>query len=282
MESPIKDIIEKGQKPDPTEIYEQALAESPVYKNFSQDEIKSLIATSIDEIAYLEEVGEKDKAKFEIPDDVLRRIGAIWIFSGPGTYDSPTKDDKYNTFPWARWMDRDRLNHAALLARKVAEVRSGQGPIIGSLETLQERKEKTRQMIEEFGPQIVYNGTQLEDDTVASVLSRDGTIIPEDKVDIIRENIAITLDQIRTFKLPDNFEPDQELALITHAPQFLRITRMLNANPPFPVGTKVRLFPVPTPAIGKREYSKMEVLGLLKYTYVDHVATAEPYPFQAS
>ncbi|MGA2911085.1 MAG: hypothetical protein ABSE17_00390 [Candidatus Levyibacteriota bacterium] len=284
MESPSEASF---YKPRVSEVYDKALKEHPSFKTFSQDEIRRLIRTSVDEIAELEAVGEKDKARFEVSTEILQNIGAIWVLSGPGTFDSPTKEDSYNHLSWARWMDRERLNHAAILARKVAEVKSGEGPAVGFLDTIQQRIGITKRMIEQYGPQIVYNGTKLEDDTVASVLGRRGVIIPRDKVDIRRGDIKITLDQIRDFELPEGFSPNQELAIISHAPQLLRVTHMLNAamddlKPPFPPGTKIRLFPVPTQRFGQKEYATMEVMGLLKYHYLDRVATIDPYPYQVS
>jgi hypothetical protein len=284
MESPVEVSF---YKPKVSEVYDRALKEHPSFTTFPQDEIRRLIRASIDEIAELQAVGEKDKPRFQVPAEVLQNVGAIWVFSGPGTYDQPTKDDSYAQYSWARWHDRERLNHAAMLARKVAEIKSGEGPVTGFEASLQEKIGKTREMIEQFGPEIVYNGTKLEDDTVESVLGRRGVIIPRDKVEIRRGDFRNTLDQIRDFELPPGFDSSLELALIAHAPQFLRITRMLNAamedlKPPFPAGTKIRLFPVAIERSGLKEYSTMEVKGLLKYHYIDGVATVAPYPYEAS
>src|ERR1035437_4502043 len=100
-------------KPKVSEVYKRALIEHPSCERFSQDEITRLIRTSIAEIADLQAVAEKDKPRFQVPADFLQNIGAIWVFSGPGTYDQPTKNDGYSQYPWARWNDRERLNHAA-------------------------------------------------------------------------------------------------------------------------------------------------------------------------
>lgn len=267
--------------PDPEKLYTQAIAEHLEYLTFSQTEIKDLISNTVEEIAHLERIGEKDKAQIESPVAVLKNIAVVWIISGPGTYDLPSKDDKYNNFPWARGMDRARLNHGAMLARRIAESRSGQ-KFDGPLGDVALRKRMMKETIENYGPEMVYNGTQLENDTVLDVLSREGTVIPEGKVHIIRGNIKTTLDQVKTFKLPVELNENEELAIISHAPHLVRIMNMINKNPPFPTRTKVRLFPVPTLVSGRTKYAEMETLGLLRYVYLDNESTVKRYPYLVS
>ena len=265
----------------PTLLYDQAIAEHPEYQQISQVEMLGLISKSFKEIAYFEKIGEADKNRMDIKPEILNNIGAIWIFSGPGTYDEPTKDDKYKSFPWARGMDRARLSHGARIARMIAESKSGQMSS-GSFADIVERKRQTKQIIQDNGPEIIYNGTELENSTVSDVLSREGVIIPGGKVHLIGGEIKTTLDQVKTFQLPGKLGPDQELSIVSHAPQLLRIIHMLNKYRPFPTGTKIRLFPVPTPQDGKTEYARMEVSGVLRYVYIDKEATVEPYPYSVS
>ncbi|MBI4085843.1 MAG: hypothetical protein HY433_01200 [Candidatus Liptonbacteria bacterium] len=271
---------------NPDELYRKALADHTDYGNLPESEIKALITEIAQEIKQLEEVGEKEKARIEMPAETAKKIGAIWVNSGVGTYDTPLKEKErgvYKNLPWIQWADRQRLNHAAILARKVAEARSGENFDRGSLASIKERKAKIKEMIGRYGPKIIYNGTELEDDTVADVLSREGTIIPEDDVIIIRGSverpIINTLDTVKTLKLPPEFRDDQELAIVAHAPHLARIMRMLNKQPPFPRTTKVRLFPVPTPEAGKKEYAELEILGILNYVLRRGVAEKESYPY---
>lgn len=263
---------------DQEELYQQAVEEHPEYLKFPQNEIKQLISEILDETARLERVGEREKTRIEVPDDVLINIAVVWIISGPGTYDSSTKDDKYKDFVWSRGMDRTRLNHGAILARIIAEAKSGQH-FTGSIVDIVQRKKQIKQMVTDYGPELIYNGTQLENDTVVDVLSRSDTVIPREKVHIIRGDIKTTLDQVKTFKLPIELKDGEELAIVSHAPHLVRIMHMINKYRPFPEGTKVRLFPVPTPHDGKNEYVRMETLGLLRYIYLDHEATREVYPY---
>ena len=268
------------------ELYQKALVDHSDYGNLPESEVKALIAEIAEEIKHLEQVGEREKARIEMPAETAKKIGAIWVNSGVGTYDTPLKEKErgvYKNLPWIWGADRARLNHAAILARKVAEARSGENFDRGSLQTLKARKEKIKEMIERYGPKIIYNGVELENDTVVDVLSREGTIIPEDTVTIIRGTaehpIVNTLDTVKTLKLPEGFEDDQELAIVAHAPHLARIMRMINKQPPFPRTTKVRLFPVPTPEAGKKEYAELETLGILNYVLRRGVADKESYPY---
>lgn len=272
---------------NPDELYRKALEEHPdEYRSLPESEVKAFITEIAEEIKRLEEIGEKEKARIEMPAETAKKIGAIWVNSGVGTYDTPVKEKErgvYKNLPWIRWADRARLNHAAILARKVAEARSGENFDSGSLADIKARKGKIKAMIERYGPKIIYNGAELENDTVADVLSREGTIIPEDNVSIIRGSaehpIVNTLDTVKTLELPLGFTDYQELAIVAHAPHLARIMRMVNKQPPFPRTTKVRLFPVPTPEAGKEEYAELEILGILNYALRKGVADKESYPY---
>src|SRR3989338_8169710 len=268
------------------ELYQKALQDHAEYEALPASEVKTFIAEIAEEIRRLEQVGEKEKGRIEMPTEIAKKIGAIWVNSGVGTYDTPIKEKErgvYKNLPWMEWADRARLNHAAILERKVADARSGQNFDTGSLGDLKERKAKIKEMISQYGPKIIYNGVELENDGVATVLGREGTVIPENAVTIIRGNaehpIINTLDTVKTLKLPPEFQDDQELAIVAHAPHLARIMRMINKQPPFPRNTKVRLFPVPTPEVGKKEYAELETLGILNYVLRRGVADKESYTY---
>ncbi len=263
------------------DFYDYATKRNEVLKNIPESEVKSFINEAVKEIDLLEETAERDKRKFDLPNEIAKNIGAIWIFSSSGTYFEPKKEDRYKNYPWADWMDRTRLNHAIKLARKITEKVSGQD-FKAPLSEIVLTKRKTKEAILNYGPYIVYNGAPLENEAVARALTQEGTIIPKEKVDIIEKDIKNTIEQITTFKLPDKFEKGKEIALVAHAPHLIRIVRMINKYKPFPEGTKTRLFPVPTPTEGKEEYAKMEVSGTLYYTHITKDATKEPYPYEIS
>ena len=283
----VESLNSTNEQFNPDELYRKALEDHPdEYRSLPESEVKALITEIAEEIKRLEEVGEKEKARIEMPPETAKKIGAIWVNSGVGTYDTPLKEKErgvYKDLPWMQWADRARLNHAAILARKVAEARSGENFDRGSLASIKERKAKIKEMISRYGPKIICNGSEIENDSVAEVLAREGTIIPEDAVTIIQGTaehpIVNTLDTVKTLKLPPEFRDDQELAIVAHAPHLARIMRMINKQPPFPRTTKVRLFPVPTPEAGKKEYAELEILGILNYALRKGVADKESYPY---
>src|SRR3989338_4350245 len=215
------EIISEPREPSEdsriSDFYDYAIRRNENLKIISESEIKPFIASLIKEIDSLEETAERDKKKFELPDEIAKNIGAIWVISGSGTYFDPKKDDRYKNFSWANWMDRTRLDHAVRLTRKIAEKVSGQD-LRGPLSKIDQTKDKTRELISRHGPHIIYNGTFLENEGVVKALAQDGAIIPVDKVKIIKDEIKDTIDQVKTFKLPDDFQKDGELAIIAHAP----------------------------------------------------------------
>lgn len=263
-------------------LYNYAIGRNEALKAIPESEIRFFIGELVREVDLLEKVAERDKQQFDLPEEIARKIGAIWVFAGAGTYFEPRKEDPYKTYPWAEWMDRRRLNHATRLTRKITETVSGQNFKM-PLSKIEDAKKTIKKAILEHGPYIIYNGTHIENSAVAQALSQEGVIIPSEKVKIIEAEIKKTVDQIKTFELPDNFNlEEKEVAIVACAPQMLRITRMINKYKPFSESIKIRLFPVPTPREGKEEYAKMEVSGSLYYTYITADATKEPYPYELS
>jgi len=264
-------------------VYQEIITTQPRLAEIPQDQAKELVARGLHEISELEEAAAANYIHPNITPDVANNVKLLWDLSGPGTYDMPTKDDKYKDFPWARNMDRARLNYTARLTKRIAEVKSGVDYNSGSLADVGERKEKTKKLIEEYGPTILYNGTGEENATVEDVLGREGIIIPRSKVHVVGEGIATTVDQVKDFKIPEGVSLDDsgEIGIISHAPHLMRTMHMINRYRPFPEGTKVRLFPLPTPDEGKDEYAMMEARGLLYYTYMspDKDTTPDAYPY---
>lgn len=263
-------------------VYESAVNEHEALKRFSPDEIKQFIDDILREMELLEEIAARDNRELHLSDDIAKKIEAIWVLSGPGTYDDPVKEDRYRDYPWARGMDRARLNYAARIAKRVAEARSGKSFDRGGLSSLRKRKELTKESILESGPYIIYNGRPDENAVVRDVLTREGIIIPQEKVLVMGEGIDKSVDQVKTVHLPEDFDIEHdELAIVSHAPQLVRIMRMINRYKPFPEGTKIRLLPIVTPEGGKAEYALMETRGILYYTFLspDRDAAKKSYPY---
>ena len=260
--------------------YDYATGRNEALKSIARSELELFIDEAIKEIDLLEQVAEHDQGKFDLPREIAENIGTVWVFSGPGSYFEPKKEDRYKNYPWANWMDRKRLNHATRLIREITERLSGQN-FKAPLSEIISAKRKIKEAILNYGPRVIYNGTPIENETVAKVLSEEGVIIPTEKVDIIEQDIKNTLDQITTI-LPEKFEKEKEIALVSHAPHLMRILRIINKYQPFPKGTKIRLFPLSTPMEGREEYAKMEISGALYYTYITQNATKQPYPYEIS
>ncbi|MCX6702306.1 MAG: hypothetical protein NTW60_00300 [Candidatus Wolfebacteria bacterium] len=253
--------IKEGGQPDYLEeeknrrinnAYEGAISQHPVLKGIPEDGVRSFIGDVLGEIDSLEQVGERDKQEIHLSDEDAKKIAAIWVFSGPGTYDKSSKKDRYENYKWAENMDRNRLNYAARLAKRVAEANSGIPAEKTSLAELEGQKQRTKEKIRNYGPTIIYNGTPVENAVVEDVLEREEVIIPKEKVEIIEKSIDNTIDQIKSFRLPE--------------------------------GAKVKAFPLPTPEPGKEEYAEMEIKGILYYALVsqEKKASEEPYPYSVN
>lgn len=274
--------------------YNYACMRNSGLRDLPKDQLEQFIHELIREVAAFDHAAHQNSRGI-VPKYIAEKIGAIWVFSGPGTYENATKDDRYAQYPWARWMDRDRLAYAALIARKISEAKGVQDVTGRGLGTLAVHKAETKHLIALHGPQIIYNGTVLENASVRSVLEKEradgmrphtGVIIPSEKVMILPDPVRNTTEQVSTFCLPSDFTSSQELVLVSHAPQLPRILRTLQRYRPFPAGTRIRLFPLPTPAAAGNEYFNIEVSGTLFYCLLDRdsdgqpIIAREPYPYK--
>ncbi len=263
-------------------IYLAALAEHARFKDFPEVEIKSVIKSALVEIENMENSADPKIALEALTPEVAEKITALWDFSGPGTYDNPTKEDRYKNYSWAKNMDRNRLSYTAWLARKIAEVRGGKSPSLGPVEETRRRNISTKELIEQSGPGIIYNGTEVENAVVNSVLERTGIIIPKKNVTVLGDGIKNTSDQVSQFSLPEHLHrTGGEIGLISHAPQLMRIVHMLERFQTLPKDMTVRLFPIATPTLGKENYAILEIKGLLYYIYIsgNHNAEKNSYPY---
>ncbi len=94
-------------------------------------------------------------------------------------------------------------------------------------------------------------------------------MIAADKVHIPATSIANTVDQVKTFVLPESLHlAGGEIGLVSHAPHLVRTLHMLNRYQVIPEDMKIRLFPLKSPKEGREEYTTMEVRGLLYYIYL--------------
>ena len=257
-------------------IYEDALAEHPEFRKIEKEKIIAIIKREWDRIASFEAMGTRNAKHLEIDAEIANKIGTIWVFSGPGTYDQPfKKNDKFREYPWAAWMDKIRLDHAALLAKKIAKARSGV-----PTGNLSQNPAKVRSLIAKYGPYVVYNGFSEENLAFEKMLERGGAVLPAEKVKIIHADLETTVDQIKTFSLPDDpAVGNKEVALVSHAPHLDRILHMLSKYKALRRGSTPFLFPVATPKEGRTQFGEMEIRGLLYRIFLTKDATEEPCPY---
>lgn len=226
-----------------------AREETRTLRSIPDETLLPIIKTLLGEISLFQEIAKSDL----VSPNALERLKFIWCFSGPAEYHASTKYDAYAKYPWARNMDRTRLNHAALIIKKAGAA----------------------------APHFLYNGTPEENHALWSVLADIDTTIPEGNVHILGGTIVKTLDQIQQFYIPSDltFTPGDRIGIISHAPHLPRILRMINRHRPILEELEVILFPVPAIEQGIEEYTELEVKGTLRYIFDFHQATVEPYPF---
>lgn len=275
--------IPQGELPEErtNRAYEYAIGRNPDLKSVQPNDLRRVISGALSLIDTFEEFGENTRRNLKIPPEIAKEIGLIWDFSGPGTYDEPFKEDRYKQFPWAERMDRKRLNHAVMLERAIIGAEAGNNPeereeqlrILGNLVA---RKRGLKDAIRKKGPYILYNGTSEENSVVEKVLLREGVVIPKEKVIIPDVNTSNTADQIKTFKWPEQVDKGKAIALISHSPHLARIVALINHSKPFPEGTRVYFFPVPTPQEGKEQYAQMEISGLLHNIFILRISDWNP------
>lgn len=213
------------------------------------------------------------------------KIRALWVIAAAGAYSDAKKKDRYEDKEWALWNDRQRVNYAFKIGRRLAEIKLGH-PI--SDNWTDGEKELT-----EYAPLIVYNGTPVEDAAVLEAIKTpwlripEGLVYPKNKVLVINPLPPIdnTLDQVRTFRLPLSFKisPGDEIGVVIHAPQTARFLYALaKFEEVVPKGAKIRILPLPTPPGGYPEYPLQELRGMVSNRFISNPAKIadSPYPFK--
>lgn len=282
-EMPTEKTPEKAPKREQfvEKIYQAALAEHEKFKEVAKpDDMRQVIRTVLTEIDELEEAANLKKSLAALTPEVAKNIAAFWVFSGPGTYNSPVKEDTYKNYPWAKNMDHSRLTYAVFLVRKIAELLNPGSEKRRPLGENRERRKATKELIAQSGPSIIYNGSKVENDVVKDMRKRD-IIIPPEKIIVVGDGTRNTTDQIKSFAFPANlYQAGKEIGLISHAEHFPRILRMLERYKTLSPDMTIRLFPLATPKEGREEYSAMEARGILYYIYLspNHDAVQDPYP----
>lgn len=266
---------------DPEDIYQSVVIQQPNLGDIPRGEALSVIENGLDDLCILETAAIANYPNPNITPQIAENLDIAWVLSGPGTRYEPSKNDAYQDFRWADGMDRARQNYAVRVARGVAEVRSGQNFNSGALDTLPERKRMINELVATFGPDIIYNGIPVENAAVREAMTEEGLIIPQSKVHVIGEGIKRTIDQVTGFEIPKGIilGPNSEIGIVSHAPHLMRTAHMIEMHKPFPEGTRVRMLPLPSPVIGRREYTELEIRGLMYYTFINGNASVNGCEF---
>lgn len=265
--------------PSTDEVYASALAEHPEYADLPTDRIETIITSTLGRIAAFEAAA---RMPLEVSKEAAANIGTIWLHSGTGNYDEAFKAEDNPRLRLNSWMggwDRKRMGHAVHLARKIAEINSGETIEPGSPSELPKRLQKTKNLIAEYGPTIFYSGYPAETEFAERLLDRPGMIMPRNKVNILHRELKHTPDAIRTFAYADAEAAAKEVAIVSHAPHLsARILHMLELYKPLTEGSVPYMVPVATPAGGVRNFALMETRGLLYYSLLADPALAATVP----
>ncbi len=292
MEITDRESTNRVNLPTTQDILDEAFSpiqnKADLFERVPEAKARQLIGDSIARIAEFESVSGYPAQEGLLPKTAedAQKIKAIWVLSGPGYYSQPIKDDRYKDKPWAKWMNRNRADRAAWLARRITEIRMGQ--------ILPNDPEVIKQAIAKDGPMLIYNGRADENQEMHRALTNKKAFIPVEKVFITGEGIDRTTDQVAGFRLPDGMKLNEgeQIALVTHGPHAVRVLHLIqrvveknNENPyldpnfPFKRGITLKVSPVHSTADGLKAYSLLEINGILHYLYYDQTQPASEVPY---
>jgi hypothetical protein len=235
----------------------------------SHDEMRTIVVRLAREMMLFEQSAGR----------VTAEIDCVWVISGPGTWFREKKDDRYAQYPWAAWMDRNRIERGTALVRAVTA----------------ERLSKTQDALTDedlvqHGPRLFYNGRPDEVADLQLALGLQEAGLPREVVTVSDgfpssaghwQLIETTTHNVRSFLhvlgSPDVIPP-RCVALVSHGPQLSRILRVMKKIAP--PGLRLRLFPVPTPVPGRLEYIGRDIRSSMAAGYVLQEAALEPYSYE--
>lgn len=282
----LKQTKKDGGDPDKTR-------QIPLLDGVSPEQTKKQIAESLERMDSFIAVADRDKAGgLKISKETAEKIGSIWVFSGVGTFDQAIRpeDNRDLTPPFLEGTTRQRMNHAVLLSRRIAEAKSGKSLVLkgqASAKEIKAHNQKTKEILAQYGPRIIFGAFEDQNKNAEEVLEREGMVIPKENVTIVRmqngEHMQSTADQVENFYTPKE-AMNKEVAIISndiHLNRILLILAKAVEQYPgrLPGGKPVHLFPVPTRIDGREEFSIMEAVKALEYIYEYRRAAKQPYPY---
>lgn len=258
----------------------------------------AMLGAALHRMKLFETVADHDRdTGLEISRETAEKIKNVWIFSGVGTLRKPVKepdpeknrkgDNPTLIKEFLKWGNRRRFMHGMLVARRIAEARSGKqipGKLIGDAPADSESAEAVRNFMQADGPRITFGGFFAENDEAKEERSKSTNGIPPEKFLIVEPapgepEWKTTTDQVKHFQEPLAVRR-MTVALVSDDVHLNRILHIAGRFHEYlPEEKPLYVFPSALPEYGRQEYEDMELQGLLAYVYRDRVATVEPYPY---
>lgn len=220
--------------------------------------IKLIRKSILTEIDFFEHHANRLPKKENI--SVLKKVCAIWVVSGSGSYLKPILDvpsDKKNRFNyWYHGLDKLRINYAAKwLAAYSHILPSNSQPI------------------------MIYNGLEEQKKDLFKAIDAGLLKINKKQIYIAPGKIVRTLDQVKYFSFPQSFDKKKMIGVVSNTSHLVRILRFMNNNRNIFKGIKVLALPVMARSKkGEARLKEIETKGILDYVKKDE-ASKKSYPY---
>lgn len=215
------------------------------------EEIRNEIQNSPERLKLFDKIGHTllgEMRRYESRAGLLPQdepdIKAVWVLSGSGSYFEDllknSGDQSLKSLKFFHGTDRARINYAS----------------------------KFINAYEGIAPFLFYNGTDKQNQDLIRAIKERKLNLDPNRVKIIDGSISSTLDQVRKFRYPAGIKilPSEKMAVLSHAPHFSRILRMMNRyRENF---EKVKIVPISIKLddpSGEEEFMKRELIGTLDY-----------------
>jgi hypothetical protein len=188
--------------------------------------------------------------------EVLKKVRAIWVLSGSGSYLKPlinTVSDQINIDNyWYHGTDKARLDYAKRWLSAYQDLLPDNQP-----------------------PTLIYNGVPEQNQDLLEAVKEKKYQIPADQLYIAPGNIVRTLDQVKKFSFPPDFDLENGYSgVLSHASHLPRILRFMSKNQEIFKGINVLALPLKSD--NPQNQIKMiepEVKGILDYIEKDEANT---------
>jgi len=244
MEEQINDAERVG------DIYKSFIFEHPPATTLERAAVETIIKEELARINAFNVAAERAvKNNFMVDAESVEQTAAIWVFSGPDSWDQSFFNDQYNKYgaSWTIGFDKARLMRGAKLASEIASKRGDTS----------------------LAPYLLYNGNHIQNTAVRQALAKGALVIPDNRVYIFNDPNVNTADQIETFVLPEVASgTGREIALVSHASHLARILHMIAFYDPLPRNLIPRVVPIADPPQVRHNYAAMEIRAILYYIFI--------------